>query len=333
MFGKERTFLTICIQVIRPFAVLFVLSIMMTSLCTEFWQFVLAQGLLGGLSAGMVMQPSLGAVGQYFDKKRTAAVGCGIAGSSIGGVVLPIAMSKMLEHSNLGFAWTVRIIGFVILALLTPACIAVKARLPPRKKNFFLFAAFKSPSYNLLIVAGIFGFLGLFTPLFYLPTYAISRGMSPGLAFYLASIFNGASFPGRIFPAILADKLGRYNVFILTVVSCGILSFVWQRVETNAALIVFAAIFGFCSGTIITGMAIAFMSITEDPVEIPTVMGQAMAISSIAALVGPPINGALVTHYQSFDQLADFSGSCCLVAALFIAVAKFYTGKGMLSLT
>lgn len=101
--------------------------------------------------------------------------------------------------------------------------------------------------------------------------------MGPGLAFYLATIFNGASFPGRVIPGVLADKLGRFNIFIAATVSSGILTFCWQRVKSNVAILVFTAIFGFCSGAIVSGMAVSFASIPKDPQNIGTYMGMGMA--------------------------------------------------------
>lgn len=326
----SKTFLILSSQVIRPAAVLFILSIMLTSVCKEYYQFVLAQGILGGLSNGMTMFPAMAAGPQYFNKRRAAAMGIGIAGSSLGGVVWPIAMSKMLTNTNLGFGWSIRIIGFVALALLVPSTLAVKSRLPPRKSQFFLFESFKEPSYLCLIAAGFLGFLGLFTPLFYLPTYAYQQGMSASMSFYLAAIFNGASFPGRVIPGIMADKLGRFNMFITATVSSGILTFCWQRVHSNAALIVFAIVFGFCSGAITTGMAVSFTSIPKDPKNIGTYMGMGMGISAIAALVGPPVNGELINKIN-FAAMANFSGVMCLAAAFFVILSKYFTGKGILS--
>src|ERR1700734_2029921 len=104
---------------------------MMTSICISYYQFVLAQGILGGLSAGMTMSPAMAATGQYFNKKRAAALGMAIAGSSLGGVIFPIALGKMLYNPQLGFGWTVRICGFIMVALLAPASIGIRARLPP----------------------------------------------------------------------------------------------------------------------------------------------------------------------------------------------------------
>jgi len=99
------------------------------------------------------MGPSMAACGQYFRKKRGAAMGLAIAGSSTGGIIFPIALSKMLNHPTLGFGWTIRILGFMMLALLVPSCIAIHARLPPRKGKFFLPQAFKDPVYVAIIAS------------------------------------------------------------------------------------------------------------------------------------------------------------------------------------
>jgi MFS family permease len=104
---------------------------MMTSLCETYWQFMLAQGLLGGIALGMTLSPANASTPQYFLKKRGTAMGCAIAGSSIGGVVFPTALNRMLENTNLGFGWSVRVCGFILLVVLIPSCLAIKPRLPP----------------------------------------------------------------------------------------------------------------------------------------------------------------------------------------------------------
>ena len=39
-------------KILWPGALLYIFSVMMTSLCTQYYQFILAQGVLGGLMAG-----------------------------------------------------------------------------------------------------------------------------------------------------------------------------------------------------------------------------------------------------------------------------------------
>ncbi|KAF5862484.1 hypothetical protein ETB97_011580 [Aspergillus alliaceus] len=97
------------------------------------------------------MAPSMAATPQYFNKKRGAAMGIAIAGSSIGGVIIPIALNRMLNNTNLGFGWSDRVVAFIVTGILIPACIPIKARLPPRKSQFLLPSAFKDPQYSLLV--------------------------------------------------------------------------------------------------------------------------------------------------------------------------------------
>jgi MFS family permease len=312
-------------------ALVYVLSIMLTSICKEFWQFILAQGVLGGVAAGLTFAPSIAAVGQYFNKKRGAAMGVGVAGSSLGGVILPIALGQMLRNPNLSFGWSVRIMGFVILALLVPSCVSVKARLPPRKTSFFILSAFKEPPFVALVLGYFFLFMGMYPPIFFLPSYAISMGMSSKLAIYLVAILNAASLPGRILPGIISDKLGRMNMSFFAGISTGILALCWQACHSNAAIVVFAALFGFCSGAIISGMSVSLMSVPRDARNIGTYIGMGMGFAALATLAGPPASGAMVNHYHGFKEVSIFSGVSCIVGSLLIIPAKLFTGHSLLS--
>lgn len=302
---------------------------MMTSLCKAYWQFMLAQGVLGGISLGMTLCPSMAATPQYFNKKRGAAMGMVVAGSSIGGVVWPIALAKLLNNEGLGFGWSVRIIGFIMLAVLAYAAMAIKARLPPRKSGFLLLGAFRDPVYCLCIVSCFFLFMGMFTPFFFLPVYAQSKGMDEILAGYLLAILNGASFPGRILPGILADKFGRFNMLFASAIASGIITLCWSKCETNAGIIVFAAFFGFCSGAIISGASVILASCPKDPKDIGTYMGIGLFLSSFAALISPPINGALLTRYDDFLGLSILSGVSLLIGGVAVAFAKAMSPGGV----
>jgi MFS family permease len=318
-------------KVIYPAVVTYILSVMMTSISKKLWHFILAQGILGGVSMGMILGPVMAASGQYFQKKRAAALGLAVAGSSIGGVVFPIALSKMLANPNLTFGWTVRILGFIMVACLAVTCLTVKARLPPRKGKFLLPAAFKELPYITLIAAMFFAILGVFTPFFYLPSYAVQHGMGLQLSAYLAAILNGASFFGRAAGGLLADRLGRFNMLFVATTVTGILMFCWPSAQTNAPIIAFSALYGFFSGAIISLMSVCFMSAAKDAANNGTYYGMGMAIDSIAALIGPPITGALVSKYGGFSEAAYFSGAAVLVGALGALLAKYVSGKGFFS--
>jgi MFS family permease len=245
---------------------------MMVSLCKEYYQFLLAQGVLLGISMALVTWPMLALVGQYIKRKRAAAMGIVIAGSSLGGVVWPIAIDRLLQNPRIGFPWTMRIVGFIMLPCLLFSCVA--ARPPDKPGNNFMeqgtghksvavktekedikpdhktaaLALFKQPSLQLLCLAMFITYFGMFSPFFYTTSYAVHEGFSENLSFYTVSIINGASFFGRILPGILADKYGKFNCCIVASLSSGIAALCWTQVTSVPGLVIWSAAYGFSSG-------------------------------------------------------------------------------------
>lgn len=127
------------------------LGIFMTSLATKYWQLVLAQGICGGLGNGLVFCPALAVLSTYFTKKRSVAIAIAASGSSTGGLIYPIIVQRLLP--KIGFPWTVRIIGFIMLGLQAIYLTLMKTRLPPRKSGPLVeWKAFKDPSYTLFSI-------------------------------------------------------------------------------------------------------------------------------------------------------------------------------------
>ncbi|EWC43776.1 hypothetical protein DRE_07341 [Drechslerella stenobrocha 248] len=306
--------------IIVPASVALVVSVMLTSICKEYYQFLLCQGILGGLGQGALFTPAIGVIGQYFHQKRGAAMGLVIAGSSLGGVILPIMMANLLERTT--FGWTVRAIGFLFAGILWISCLTVKERLPHRAGTFFLPKAFKDPVYVFLVAGNFFCLWGMFTPFFFIPSYALKLGMSHSMAVYLVSILNALSFPGRILPGILADKFGRFNCSIAAASVACILIWCWLAVNSAAGLIVLAAFFGFWSGSVISLFPAVMAQIVANPAEIGTYLGMAMGICGGAGLTGSPIAGALLTKY-GYTAAVSFSASCLIVGIILLLIARF----------
>lgn len=170
-----------------------VFGLMMTSLCTEYWQFILAQGICSPLGLNCIFQAGTSTIPTWFFKKRGLAFGVMAAGSGLGGVIFPIMASHLIP--TIGFGWTMRVFGFMILGLMSIAAVTVKSRLP-RKPRAFQLKVFLEPfkDVNFLLVTGssFFFFLGLFIPFNFIEVEAISNGMSQRLAGYLLAVLNAA---------------------------------------------------------------------------------------------------------------------------------------------
>ena len=63
---------------------LVVFGMMMTSICTKYWQIILAQGIIVGIGNGLLFVPSIALLPTYFTARRALAMGIAAAGSSIG---------------------------------------------------------------------------------------------------------------------------------------------------------------------------------------------------------------------------------------------------------
>ena len=246
---------------------------MMTSLCSEYWQFFLAQGLLMGVGMGFLTIPSMVTVQRHFTKHRGLATGFTIAGSSTGGIIWPIALDRLLNADGVSFGWTVRIIGFVMLLPLTLATLLVRPpvveadapktsigtpvasedptpnpEVRPATKKKLDFSVARDPTYVCFVIGVAIYNLAMFAPFFFLTSYAISIGMSTSLAFYLLSVLNGASLFGRIIMGAAADRFGPFNAICLVAILSAIIAFCWTTATSVGALVVWAIAYGFSSG-------------------------------------------------------------------------------------
>lgn len=235
-------------MVLIPSGTTLVFSVMMTSLCKEYYQFILAQGVLGGIACGMIFTPVVSTVGQYFVKWRAWAMGLVVSGAAIGGIVFPVTLSRLL--SQIGFGWAVRVVGFIMLALLVYASITTKEFAPRRQKDLFLPKAFTKWAYIFANAGFLIGLMGLYGPIFYISSYSSARGMDSQLALYQVAILNAPSFFGRIIPNFMGDKFGRFNMAIIAYLACAVLCYCWTAAESTAGITVWVIFFGFFSGAI-----------------------------------------------------------------------------------
>ena len=127
------------------------LGVFMTSLSTKYWQLFLAQGLCTGIGNGLLFCPCLALLSSYFTTKRAFAIAISAAGSATGGMVFPGLVEVLLP--KIGFGWTVRVLGFVMIAFQALAFAFLRIRLPPRKTGPIVeWAAFAELPYTLFAI-------------------------------------------------------------------------------------------------------------------------------------------------------------------------------------
>ncbi|KAH8885867.1 MFS general substrate transporter [Thozetella sp. PMI_491] len=312
---------------------LHVFGIMMASLSTEYYQILLAQGLCSGIGTSTVFQPSLNAVSGWFTGKRGTAFGILFTGSSIGGIVFPIMVSNLIRE--VGYAWAMRVCAFLILFFLIIANLTIRTFRPPSAQRVTRAQLAKpwTEAEFVLIMASFFCFsYGVFVPINYLPAQALAAGMDSNLAKYMLPIMNAGSMFGRLSSGIVADRVGRFNVFIVVCFLSGLwILALWIPSTGDASLIAFSVLFGFFSGAFFSLITPVVMQISPMS-EIGFRTGMVYFVCAIGGLTTNPINGAIIDSASGYTGLKIFSGVFCIAGTAFVVAARIHhTGWNLIS--
>ncbi|TVY93615.1 Fujikurins efflux protein [Lachnellula willkommii] len=302
-----------------------VFGLMMTSLSTQYYQFFLAQGVVSALGASAIFYPGMSCVGQWFFKNRAAAYGIMASGSSLGGVIFPIMVTKLIPQ--IGFPWTMRAAAFMILGMMVIANLTVKARLAPKPKPLVLMEfvrPLRQPAYALICLAAFTFFFGTFLPFNFVILQAQKNGMSKNLSDYLLAILNAASIFGRILPGFIADRVGRFNVMIATSAFSAIIVLgLWLPSSSNAPIIVFCALYGFSSGAFVS-LSPSLIAQISPIREIGVRTGTFFFCVALAGLTGSPIGGALLSQDNGeFRYLQIFCGVTMVAGTIFFVASRW----------
>ncbi|KAG0651361.1 Aspyridones efflux apdF [Hyphodiscus hymeniophilus] len=301
---------------------LVVFGLVMTSLCVEYWQVILAQGLCTGIGTGCFYVPAIAILPQYFSTRKALATGLAASGSSLGGIIFPIVF-RQLEPA-IGFGWTTRLLALISLVTCLLSISVMRTRLIPQQKRSFLeLSAFRETPYMFFCAAMFFGNIGFFGPLFYVQTYVIqTRIASRNLSFYLLPMLNAASIPGRIVPGFFAGKIGPLNVLLPAATITGILTLCWIGIHNTPGIVLFSVLYGFFSGGFVSLPGTALASLTPDLARLGTRIGMYSMICSIGSLVGAPISGAILGDTGSFLGLQLFSGTTMFLTGVLLLVTR-----------
>jgi peptide chain release factor 1 len=319
-------------------------GIVTTSVAHEYWQVFLAQGICQGLGCGIVFAPTVANVSTYFSSKKSIAISLSACGGATGGMVFPLMAQQLLPR--IGFSWTVRAMGLVVLASSTTVYLLVKPRLPPRKSGPIVeIAAFKESTYLLFAISMFFTLWAAYFAYYYVSrnsqklanTYLLCQARAYSLdvldgsqstSFTMLLVVNAVGIPGRLVPALLADRyFGAVNVFIPSIFCAAACMFGWIGVRSIAADYVWLCIYGFW-GAAIQGMFPSTLAgLTKDLSKAGTRIGMIFSLVSVAALTGPPLAGKLIEVNGGKYLAVQIWGGACLVLGGFLLIAAKRASK------
>ncbi|KAI8074058.1 major facilitator superfamily domain-containing protein [Gongronella butleri] len=314
--------------IVGPFA------LMMASLTNAIWQLYLTQGLLFGISASFVWFPCIGAVQQHFTTRRGLALGLTLFGSGVGGLAMSNINLAVIQH--LGYHWALRITGFICLVFLSIATALVKPfhgyydslvadTTPTWHKQK---ALLKRPEFLLLLAVAFITTFGYLVPSFMLPSFANSLGLNPWVGTNLSAIINAVNAVMKIFMGWAGDRYGRFNVFFVSTFMAGLMCLVvWTNATTEAAVWVFAVLFGVFGCGYLTMLATIVPQVAGYDL-ISEANGLMYFMNLPGYLTGTPIASAIIntTTPPTYRYAAVWAGLLMAVAGLFAFALRIVHG-------
>lgn len=325
-----------------------------TGNCVTVYQFVLSFGLMTGFGLGMLMSPLVGVVSHYFKKKRATACSFATTGGSVGGIIMPLILRDL--YPKVGFAWAMRILSFMCLGFLIFALIFAKEGISKTVSNdapeiepssseankkstnlkkvmkvyvvdMFDYKSLTELKFLFCTFAVALSEASLMLCSIYFPSYAIRRGFSENTSYLLVTVINTTGILGRYIPGYAADKfLGRFNVAILTLIGTTIVTFVlWLPFGYNLKILfVYAALYGFCSGSILSLSPVCCGQISRTD-QFGKRYSTMYLIVALAMLAAVPIGGAIIEDgsVKSYNNLIIFASMLNVGGILSYIVSRY----------
>ncbi|KAK5045825.1 hypothetical protein LTR84_008918 [Exophiala bonariae] len=300
---------------------LVVFGMMMTSLAGNYWEVLLAQAVTIGVGSGCLFIPSVAIMPQYFTTRKVIATGIAASGSAIAGVIYPIVFYRL--QPQIGFPWTTRVLGFMMLATLSIPIAVMRVRVKAiGKRSIFDKAALKEPPYVLFTISTFFLFAGTYIPFFYMPGYGLSIGMDPDLSFYTIAMLNAASTFGRLLPSYIADRAGPLNVITPFTIITAIIAFTWTAAHNLGGVIAISLLYGLFSGALVSLPPSTIVHLSPKLGAVGTRMGMTFFISGLGLLAGNPIAGAILGSDNTGFLGVQLLCACCVLASGILMVGS-----------
>ncbi|KAJ1674088.1 hypothetical protein EV182_003989 [Spiromyces aspiralis] len=250
--------------------VIITLGYLLASFSTKPWHLFLTQGLMTGIGASLAFLPSVSTPSQWFYKRRGLATGFVVTGVGAGGMLWSLLTRFMI--TRVGAQWSLRITAIMEFVVGIACVLLIKTRFADGRPQVLEWNTFRDPR-----LWGILGFFALASlsaliPLYYLPGYATSHGLSSSTGALLVSIGNLSSTLGRLITSVISDYVGSANIAMLGPFASSLaILCIWTVAAKPFSMMLFAICYGFGYGTIYT----------QTPVVISRLFGKLQAVARL----------------------------------------------------
>ena len=311
------------------------LGYLLISQVSAIWQLYLFYGVMVGIGITGGFVPVASTVARWFVRRRGLMTGIMLAGAGVGQVIVPPVATQLI--SVYGWRTSYLIIGIIVLVLLVvvaqflkrdPSQVGLlsdgnsKVEEPSpalEAKGFSIQKAIHTRSFWVLaIMYACYGFF-LQATLVHIVPHATDLGISALLAANILAIIGGVSIVGRIGIGIASDRFGNRPVLVLVFILAGV-AFVWLQFTKELWMFyLFAVIFGFAYGGLITLMSPIVAELFGLRVH-GAILGVVSLSNAIGGTMGPFLAGRVFdltsSYYVAFIVCAVLSVIALILAVL-----------------
>ncbi|KAJ7617455.1 major facilitator superfamily domain-containing protein [Mycena polygramma] len=313
------------------------------SYATTISQLIVLQGIFYGIGAVLMYTTCTSYMSEWFVARRGMANGILFAGTSAGGLLLPLLLPPMI--SKYGTPKTLRILGIAIAILLVILLPLMKPRLPQTRVHVHGPAPRGTlrpqdwlqhhRSFLVFLAANTLQGFGYFVPILYLPTFANALHISSSNSAITLTMVNAASFVGRLGIGYLSDKINPWILALANLLTTSVATFVLWGILSHsfAGLLVFGVVYGsIASGWTSVWTGFVRPLAKDDPAVSTTIYGYLLLFRGIGNILSTPISAKLYNQPHNvtgglertgfdvgegkFETMIIYVGTCFAAAAV-----------------
>ena len=275
--------------------VFLVAGLLATSQVPSIWLGYLTYGIGVGIGVACVYVPMVAAVGGWFDRQRTTALGFAVAGIGVGTLTIAPLSEWLIDRHGWRTSYVILAVGAAALLMIA----SIWAAKPPLGQS-----ASDTPTslgrvvrerseFWLLYGSMALVSVSLFVPFVFLPDYLDTEGIS-GPAGWLIGLIGISSVAGRLGLGALAARFSSMRLYLGSFLVLSLSFSIWIFAgQSYLALLVFAVVLGVAYGGFIA-LSPAVTAEVFGPVGLGAVLGALYTAAGIGGLIGPPLMGWLI---------------------------------------
>ncbi len=293
------------------------LGLALAAQADRIWVVYLAYGAGVGVGVGCVYVPVVAAVGGWFERRRTLAVGVAVSGIGLGTLAAAPLAARLIE----AYGWRATYLGFAAVSSVVLVVCTLLVAAPPGDRaagsGRGTGAAIRTPAYGWLYLANVLLSLALFVPFMHLPVFAEDVGVGAVAAAGLVGIIGASSVVGRVALGAVADRAGLLRSYQACFLLVGASFALWLVGDGLWPLVAFAAVLGVGYGGFVAlspAVVAAFFGVDR----LGGLLGFLYTAVGAGSALGPPAAGLVVDLTGGYTPA--ILGSMLLGLAAFAAL-------------